>query len=268
MVKKKIVKISDEDRIEMRLERELNDLRNSLHLISEPTHVLNIGDRVHIGNLEKVTIEEIKDNGKIYRIDFSSIDTNYGNPITTEHHKRYVKWVDVRKFQERTKEKSLLIKNTDMDLNYTTRSMGDIFSKAYYFGIDFNPDYQRDYVWELKDKVALIDSIYNNIDIGKFAFIKKDYSDDLLYEILDGKQRIRAILDFYEDRFQYQNKYFSDLTIREQDHFENYKITMAEVSDLTEEQILKYFLMLNTGGKVMSEEHLNKIREKLNDLNK
>lgn len=268
MVKKKVEKISNEDRIKMNLETELKDLRSNLHLISKPTHIFNIGDKVIIGNLEAVTVEEIVEDGKIYKIDFSSTDTNYGNPITTEHQKRYVKWVDIRKFQERTKDKSILIKNTDMDLNYTNRSMGDILSKAYYFGIDFNPDYQRDYVWELNDKIALIDSIFNNIDIGKFAFIKKDYSESFFYEILDGKQRLRAILDFYEDRFQYQDKYFSDLTIREQDHFENYNITMAEVSDLTEEQILKYFLMLNTGGKVMSEEHLNKIREKLNDLNK
>jgi uncharacterized protein with ParB-like and HNH nuclease domain len=69
-----------------------------------------------------------------------------------------------------------------------------------------NPDYQRDLVWSLEDKVNLIDSIYNDIEIGRFAFIKTDYSKnnfdfdkDFYWEILDGKQRISAIIDFFEE---------------------------------------------------------------------
>jgi uncharacterized protein with ParB-like and HNH nuclease domain len=73
-------------------------------------------------------------------------------------------------------------------------------------------------VWELEDKVALIDSIFNNVDIGKFAFIHLNYGEKYTYEILDGKQRMRAILDYYENRFQYKGKYFNELSCREQNH--------------------------------------------------
>ena len=79
-----------------------------------------------------------------------------------------------------------------------------------------NPDYQRDYVWELSDKQLLIDSIFNNIDIGKFAFIHLDYKTwnktGYAYEILDGKQRLKTIIDFYENRFSYKGIYYNDLS--------------------------------------------------------
>jgi uncharacterized protein with ParB-like and HNH nuclease domain len=143
--------------------------------------------------------------------------------------------------------------------------MADIFSKVYFFGVNFEPDYQRDYVWELEDKIALIDSIFNNVDIGKFAFIKKGYSEDYLYEVLDGKQRMRAILDFYEDRFQYKGFYYSDLSYEDQCHINYYNINVAEASEMTKEQTLRYFLMLNTGGKQMAKEQLEKVRHMLED---
>lgn len=263
MARKKIVEQKSPEQIQQEnLERDLNRTRENLNLIPEPTYKFNTGDKVIIGNLEDCIIEEILDGGKIYKIDYTSIDNNYGNPIIKEHQKTYFQWYKLRKLNN---NKNSFIKNEDLRLNYSQRHLADLFSKAYYFGVDFEPEYQRDFVWELEDKIALIDSIFNNIDIGKLVFIKHDYSDDLLYEILDGKQRIRAILDFYEDRFQYQGYYFSDLSGRDQDHFEHYSINVAEIDKMTREQILRYFIMLNTGGKPMAKEQLNKVKKMLGE---
>ena len=63
-------------------------------------------------------------------------------------------------------------KNDDLSLSFSQQTIeGAIIHRANYFGIDFSPEYQRDYVWDLEDKVDLIDSIFNNIEIGKFVFI-------------------------------------------------------------------------------------------------
>ena len=68
----------------------------------------------------------------------------------------------------------------------------------------------RGNVWDIEDKVKLIDSIFNNIDVGKFAFIKVPYKDNSpSYECLDGKQRVTALIEFYEGRFEYKGlKYY------------------------------------------------------------
>ena len=56
------------------------------------------------------------------------------------------------------------------------------------------PDYQRGYVWEQEDKELLLDSIFKNIDIGKFVFIRLSDSEwmerNFGYEI--RKPRIKA----------------------------------------------------------------------------
>lgn len=268
MVKKtQTKKLTPEEQKEKQKEFELKQLVERLKIIPEPTYKFEIGDMVAIGNLKDVYIAAIFYDSKIYEIDYTSIRSNYGNPIIDKHQRMYVCWMDIRKYLENTEQS--FIKNKDVKLVYSQRSMGDIFSKAYHFGINFDPEYQRDFIWNLEDKVALIDSIFHNVDIGKFTFIHYD-ADKWLetgfsYEILDGKQRLRAILDFYEDRFTYKGKYFSELSYRDQYHFKEYGVVQAEARNLTREQILRYFIMLNTGGRIMAKEQIEKVKGMLEE---
>ena len=110
-------------------------------------------------------------------------------------------------------------------------------------------------------KQALIDSIFKNVDIGKFTFIKHDYSREFFYEILDGKQRLTTLLQFYEDRFTYKNKKFSELSFRDRHHFTGHPIIQGEVGELTQKQIYKLFLKMNTSGTPISQEHLDRIKK-------
>jgi uncharacterized protein with ParB-like and HNH nuclease domain len=264
MVKKK--KLTAEELKEINLQRSFDELMEKLHLIPEPTYTFGIAQLVEIGHLKDVFVEEIKENGKIYLINFTSIDNNRGNPIRNENQRRYVSWLDIRKTVSNTDR---LEKNSDIRLYYSQRNIQDLLSKSYHFGVNFDPEYQREYVWELEDKIKLIDSIFNNVDIGKFTFIRYDTETwretKLSYEVLDGKQRIRAILDYFEDRFEYKGKKFSDLSNRDKWHFEDYPISIAEVNQMSNEEIMRYFLILNTAGKVMDENHLEKVRNKLKD---
>lgn len=242
-----------------------NMIKERLPYCPEPTYFFNIGDRVEIGRLEDVYVIGVYENSKIYEIDYSSTNNNYGNPIKTEHQKMFVQWVDIRPYREIQPE-TTLIKNNDLRMNFMQMHIGSLLNKTYHFGVDFNPDYQRGYVWESEDKVALIDSIFNNIDIGKFAFIHLGYSGDNSYEILDGKQRMRAILDYFENRFDYKGKYFNDLSAREQDFFEDYSISVAETQNADRKQVLKYFLTLNKHGKIMDKRQLEKVEKMLEEI--
>lgn len=152
-------------------------------------------------------------------------------------------------------------------MSFMQQKISGLICYPYYFGLDFKPAYQRDFVWELKDKVSLIDSIFNNVEIGKFVFIPLEYGKQYQYEILDGKQRLRAIMDFYEDRFQYKGKYYSDISITEQKFFKNFPVSIAETSEnMSEEQKLRYFINLNKNGKAMSEQQISKVEGMLSDI--
>lgn len=75
--------------------------------------------------------------------------------------------------------------------------------------LDMNPPYQRrSYIWGKWKQAHLIDSILNDFDVPKFYVanflempsrslnkIKRPYA------IIDGKQRLQAIFDFFDDKF-------------------------------------------------------------------
>jgi hypothetical protein len=263
--KKKIDVNSEEFKVQQHRDNLIRIEERLIH-IPEPTVTFEIGESVRVGSLEDEIVFSILHGGKILEIDYTSVKSNYGNPIREEHQKGYWTWTDTRKKNDNVNS---LIENDDIRLNYSQTHLRGLLTKVYHFGVDFNPDYQRDYVWDKSDKVKLIDAIYKNVDIGKFAFVRvsdrkwEDNGHIYSYEILDGKQRLRAILDYYENRFPYKGFYFNDLSRRDQNHMMEYSVNVAEVSELTYEQTLRYFLMLNTSGRIMSEEHLDKVRQLL-----
>ncbi|MFD0616008.1 DUF262 domain-containing protein [Paenibacillus sp. GCM10027629] len=250
------------------LQRKLEELEEKLKHTSEPTYVFRPGDPVRVGNLQDAVVAEVLHDGKIYLIDYTYIDKNYGNPVHHEHTRNYYGWLDVRKPIPETSD--TIIRNTDMNVRFTFRMLSELLQRVYNFGMNLDPDYQRDYVWELEDKVRLIDSVFSNVDIGKFSVIQRDPKTWVRsgqgYEIIDGKQRLMTLMAYYEDRFAWNGKKYSDLTSREQNHFMNYPIVFAEVKDMTREQTLRYFLMLNTVGKTMDAEHIDRVRAELKTL--
>lgn len=232
----------------------------------EPTYEFKIGDKVSLGSLSDVVVCDIIGNG-VYEIDFTKTDNNYGHPIIHPHQKRFVYWFQIRPLNNNTNS---FVKNDDLILSFSQQSIeGSIIHRANYFGIDFSPEYQRDYVWEMSDKVNLIDSIFNNIDIGKFVFIHNPYgANENTYTVLDGKQRTLTLLSFYENRFSYNGLYYNDLSYRDKAHFLNYSISVAEVEEISNEQILRYFISLNISGKTMDKSHIEKVYKMLELGNK
>ena len=251
-------KLTEEEKQKQKLGWEYEDIQRRLSHIPEPAYLFNVGDSVRIGCLRDVVIKEVCENGKFYKIEYSIEHNNYGNPYLETGIESYREWYKLRPFSKATES---LIQNDDVRLQFYNTSIESLFSKSYYFGVEMNPEYQRDYVWDETDKLKLIDSIFHNIDIGKFCFIHNGHSSEEMYEILDGKQRMRAILDFYENRFAYKGMYFNDLCPKDQSWFENFSISVAEVEKTDQKTVLKYFLMLNDTGKKMSQEHIQKVTD-------
>ena len=140
---------------------------------------------------------------------------------------------------------------------------------VYHPGVDFDVEYQREHVWELTDKVALIDSIFNNIDIGKFVFVQRSFNTrEKLYEIIDGKQRLTALREFYEDRFQYKGYFFSELNPVDKNNFENHSIVYGYLENPDKRAIFETFIKLNTTGRPMENKDIQKVKKLLDELDK
>lgn len=72
-----------------------------------------------------------------------------------------------------------------------------------------NRKYQRKLVWTKGEKENLIDSIIKGYPIPLILFAEfTDNDGKVYYEILDGLQRLNAIVGFIENEFSWDMKYF------------------------------------------------------------
>ena len=227
----------------------------------EPTYFFEVGEQVEYGAFDESYVTAIREGGKILELR-AIVHAKKTEHKTYEYEEKFrcVEWYQVRRL---CSNREVIVKPDDTRLDYSQRSMMDIIYKVFSFGCDMNPEYQRELVWELSDKVALIDSIFNHVDIGKFVFVKLPFvSGGPSYEILDGKQRVNALVDFYLDKFTYQGLTYSQMSPRDQTHFENVCVSVAELNKPADVKLLyKYFVKLNTAGKPMPVEQIEKVKK-------
>jgi hypothetical protein len=260
---KKQPELTQEEQNAARLKSDIENIKqrvDSGYIPKKPTRLFKVGDSVKIGALQNTTVTEVLFGGLGYAVHYDYIGSSYGNPKRVTGVGAW-DWTHVLPMTSYCAGEILSVKD-DVDIRFFNNSIDSLLSKVYYSGVDFNPNYQRDLVWTMKQKISLLDSIFNNIEIGKFTFIKHEYSVDRVfyYEILDGKQRLSTICEFYEDRFAWKGKKFSELCARDANHFCNFPIVQGEVGEITEQQVYKLFIKMNTSGTPVSQDHLDKIK--------
>jgi len=234
--------------------------------IPVPAYFHNVGDEVDYGAWQYTEILDILNDGKIYKCYSCTMHNNYGRPVFGDK-VHFEPWYRLGFIQENWPER--IEEDDDIFFNYSQRDLSGILSlMTSSYGIDLDPDYQRGNVWNENQKVALIDSIFKNIDIGKFTIIKRKWGSNpnkpktpFMYEMLDGKQRITTLFEFYMSRFKYKGMFFYQMNPRDRNHFKHYPISYAETEPLTDEQKYRYFLKLNTCGTPVDKNHLRKVRE-------
>lgn len=243
----------------------LEDAMN--HTVPDPpaNRIFKVGDRVRCGGHDYAWIYQVFDDGRYYKLITVSETEAYGKKTGWKFTITYDPWIDLLPLADDDTDegRERLEQDDDLFFGYSQRHMSSLFGMYYraYGGIDLEPIYQRGNVWGEKQKVLLIDSIFRNIDIGKFTLIKLPFreKEDPAWEMLDGKQRLTAALEFYESRFQYCGKYYHQMHWRDRIHFREYSISYAESHDMTDEQKLRYFLKLNTTGMPVDPDHLTNV---------
>lgn len=137
------------------------------------------------------------------------------------------------------------------------------------YGLDVSPDFQRGYVWRPEQKVRFMEymlrggtsglDLYMNCPTWKTGAFGKEYPD-AWFVLVDGKQRLDAALGFLNNEFPvFGDNYFRDYSDRPRITQSNFR---WHVNDLaTREECLQWYLDLNTGGTVHTEDELTKVRD-------
>lgn len=140
-----------------------------------------------------------------------------------------------------------------------------------------NRKYQRKLVWSVEEKEKFIDSIYNGLPIPLILVALTKYKDSTVYEIIDGMQRLNAIVSFIQNEVHLSGKYFNldtlalTKSLKDQDKIiqKEPKLSIEECLEITsyqlpfsitaydkEADIEEIFRRINSYGKTLSSHEL------------
>lgn len=98
-----------------------------------------------------------------------------------------------------------------------TWSIAEIYQKIKDEKLILDPDYQRRVIWGVDKKTAFIESLYMEIMIPPIYVVEipgEDILDETKYEVVDGKQRLTAIMDFIKGTLRLNERnleYYADI---------------------------------------------------------
>ena len=159
-------------------------------------------------------------------------------------------------------------------VEWTVRMLADLEDR-----INTEEEYQRANVWSKPQQALLIDSILRGFDIPKIYVRKLPPGGDVLFEVIDGKQRLSAIWSFLSDGFSLSRnagafpelgdlggKRWSQLPASAQDILQFASVTVSALEDATPDNIRELFLRLQKGEPLQAAETRNAIAGPVRDF--
>jgi hypothetical protein len=158
------------------------------------------------------------------------------------------------------------IKSYTSEGNYDVNSSWEYFFEQYFkreYGpiLNDSPDYQRGHVWTENQQIKYIEHILKGGKQGKNIYLNcpgwmRDFKGP--FEVVDGKQRIHAVRRFLNNEIKVFDHYYREFEGR----LPYWVDFVVHINDLkTREEVLTWYLEMNEGGTVHTQEELNTVRE-------
>ncbi|MDI3411736.1 DUF262 domain-containing protein [Bacillus sonorensis] len=132
-------------------------------------------------------------------------------------------------------------------------------------GLQLNPDFQRGHVWTEEQQVKFVEHLLRGgkttpVYLNQKGWMKKPEGE---FVCVDGLQRITACLRFLNNEIPVFGHFLSEY----EDSLSNLIALEFVINDLpTKKDVLKWYIELNTGGTVHSEEEIARVKNMLNEL--
>ena len=142
--------------------------------------------------------------------------------------------------------------------------------------LDIRPAFQREFVYNEKQQIAVINSVENGFPLNTMYWVKRTDKDeeeaiaeadailadeesedeiDAIYEVLDGQQRTLSICSYLNDEFSRDFRYWHNLTEEEQNKILDYPLTIY-ICEGTDKEKLEWFEVINTAGEKLTTQEL------------
>lgn len=127
--------------------------------------------------------------------------------------------------------------------------------------LNIRPEYQREFVYNVKQQRAVIESILRDFPLNVMYWLKMENGT---YELLDGQQRTMSICKYIDGAFAVpiqmatakRNFVFKNLTKSEQEKILNYKLMIYICSGGDDRDRLNWFEIINIVGVQLTKQEL------------
>lgn len=242
-------------------------------LISAPQRTYTVGQEVRVGGLAKTVILEPMFDDKAYLCE------SWSDKGVQQFNVWW--WFDID--AKRAHGESIFDPYRRGRLTHS--GLDSILHLYAWDGLVCDPEFQRGYVWTHEDQQALLQSIFERLEIGSVTMIRHHgylhskvttpvrymnlhgeevwipRCNDNTVSIIDGQQRLTTIVNFVLDRLTYRGLKFSELSYADQTEFNNTQVgyRLINEEDISRVEILKLFLQANRGVP-QTAKHLAKVQ--------
>ena len=159
----------------------------------------------------------------------------------------------------------------DLNITEITSDVSNMLNEFAIGTYDFNPIYQRDLVWSTEKKQAFVKKLLiGDVDLCPTLIAAPFKKSKREYEVLDGKQRMMAVIQFIQNQFPVEGLYYKDLTLGDVSRLmhSTFKYKLVKYydkkkgfSEMNLKQKVELFLQVNEYEQKVSDEHLSKIKK-------
>ncbi len=138
--------------------------------------------------------------------------------------------------------------------NQITERVQSLYDRWRNDRINLSPEYQRDDVWSLPTRQALVKTFFLREYVPPIVLSE---NPDHTINVVDGKQRLTTLFMFLQDEFRFKGKFFSNLPRDRQIRFQDAPVLTATHRGYNLQRELELFQNLQKGMSLSSGEQLN-----------
>lgn len=133
------------------------------------------------------------------------------------------------------------------------------------YNLDLNPNFQRGHVWNNEQRVKFVEFMLEGGKCQPILFNNSDWMTfkdrDAKFVIVDGLQRITALMLFVNDKLEVFNGF-------KYSEFDNVRFNIQiYINDLkTDKEVLKWYLQINGGGTPHTKKELDKVKKLMEEI--
>jgi hypothetical protein len=132
--------------------------------------------------------------------------------------------------------------------------------------LDLNPKFQRGHVWTEEQQIAYVEfKLRGGLGSDRILFNCPGWMNDYRgpFVLVDGKQRLNAVLRFFDNEIKVFGHYYREF----EDSLPSFQPDLVFcINNLPSmEDVLNWYIELNSGGTPHTEEEIGRVRGMLNE---